>query len=103
MKKMMLLVIILVIVGNIIPVTGETVNNLNSPSGLPKFFSWRDINGTDFTTSVKTQGLCPSCEAYGLVAALETIIQYKLLDILSMLFAASLNAISASAEQGIIS
>jgi hypothetical protein len=78
MKKMMLLIIILVIIGNIVPVTGETVNNLNSPSGLPDFFSWRDINGTDFTTSVKTQGLCPSCEAYGLVAALETIIQYKL-------------------------
>ena len=77
MKKMIVLLIILVMV-NIIPVTGETVNNTKSPSRLPEFFSWRDINGTDFTTSVKTQGLCPSCEAYGLVAALETIIQYQL-------------------------
>jgi hypothetical protein len=63
---------------NILPVTGETVEFEKKPSnGLPEFFSWRNIDGVDYTTPVKTQGLCPSCEAYGLVAALETIIHYQ--------------------------
>jgi len=44
---------------------------------IPKKFSWRDINGTDFTTPVKNQEPCPSCEAYALCSALETMVQYK--------------------------
>ena len=64
---------------NILPATAKLVQIESSPevSDLPDCFSWRDINGTDYTTSVKTQGMCPSCEAYGLVASLETIIQYQ--------------------------
>ncbi|MBC7081689.1 MAG: hypothetical protein H5T44_05560 [Thermoplasmatales archaeon] len=44
---------------------------------LPERFSWRDINGVDFTTPVKNQEPCPSCEAYAIVASLETMVQYK--------------------------
>jgi len=44
---------------------------------LPSYFSWRDINGIDYTTPVKNQEPCPSCEAYALVAILETLVQYK--------------------------
>jgi len=44
---------------------------------LPPYFSWRDVNGVDYTTPVKNQEPCPSCEAYALVAILETLVQYK--------------------------
>jgi hypothetical protein len=44
---------------------------------LPEKFSWRDINGTDFTTPVKNQAPAPTCEAYALVAAIETLMQYQ--------------------------
>ena len=45
---------------------------------MPSVFCWRDINGTDYTTSVKDQSPAPTCEAYALCAALETIIQYEI-------------------------
>ncbi len=45
---------------------------------LPPSFSWRDINGTDYTTPIEDQSPAPTCEAFGLCAALETEMQYKL-------------------------
>jgi len=50
----------------------------NSHSYLPPYFSWRDVNGVDYTTPIKNQAPAPTCEAYALVAALETKMQYKL-------------------------
>lgn len=44
---------------------------------LPSSFSWRDINGVDFTTPIRNQGPIPSCETFALVAAVETMVQYK--------------------------
>ena len=78
MKKIISIFIIMLL-ANILPVTAEFVQIESTPetSELPDYFNWRDINDTDFTTSIKTQGQCPSCEAYGLVAALETIVQYQ--------------------------
>jgi hypothetical protein len=52
-------------------------HQLDSFDELPSFFSWLDINGTDFSTSVKNQAPCPSCEAYALVSAIETLVQYE--------------------------
>lgn len=67
------------LLANVSMVTAELIQieTTSQLSALPDYFSWRDIDGTDFTTSIKTQGQCPSCEAYGLVASLETIIQYQ--------------------------
>jgi len=45
---------------------------------LPPYFSWQDINGTDYTTPIKDQSPAPTCEAYGLCASLETLIQYQM-------------------------
>ncbi len=45
---------------------------------LPSYFSWRDINGTDYTTPIRDQSPAPTCEAYGLCAVLETIMQYQM-------------------------
>jgi len=44
---------------------------------LPSSFSWRDINGVDFTTPIRNQIPYPSCESFALVAAIETMVQYK--------------------------
>lgn len=45
---------------------------------LPSYFSWRDIEGIDYTTGIKDQSPAPTCEAYGLCASLETRMQYDL-------------------------
>lgn len=45
---------------------------------FPVSFSWRDINGTDYTTPIKDQSPAPTCEAYALCAVLETKMQYQL-------------------------
>jgi hypothetical protein len=45
---------------------------------LPSVFSWRDINGTDYTTPIRDQSPAPTCEAFALCAALETKMQYQL-------------------------
>ena len=45
--------------------------------GLPPCFSWRDIDGIDYTTPIKNQAPAPTCEAYALCASLETLMQYK--------------------------
>ena len=44
---------------------------------LPLIFSWRDIDGVDYTTPVKDQSPAPTCETYALCAVLETIMQYQ--------------------------
>ncbi|HMA82923.1 MAG TPA: C1 family peptidase [Candidatus Thermoplasmatota archaeon] len=46
-------------------------------NNLPSSFSWRNINGVDYTTPMKDQSPAPTCEAYALCAALETIMQYE--------------------------
>jgi len=43
---------------------------------LPESFSWQNINGVDYLTPVKNQAPAPTCEAYALCAALETILQH---------------------------
>jgi parallel beta-helix repeat protein len=52
--------------------------DLFPPTLLPSSFSWRDINGTDFTTSIKDQTPIPSCETFAFVAAVETMLQYQI-------------------------
>lgn len=75
MKKIVAVLIIATII-NISPAIAEIEINIQS-NNLPPSFSWRDINGTDFTTPVKNQAPAPTCEAYALVAAMETLIQYQ--------------------------
>lgn len=78
MKKV-ISILIIILLTNISLVTAEIVQieNTSETSDLPDYFNWKDIDETDFTTSIKNQGQCPSCEAYALVAVLETMIQYQ--------------------------
>jgi parallel beta-helix repeat protein len=44
---------------------------------LPSSFSWRDIDGIDFTTPIRDQSPFPSCETFAITAAIETMVQYQ--------------------------
>jgi len=76
-KIIVLLVMLLMCVPSVSSYTVKVQVRYGVNDDLPDYFSWRDINGTDYTTSVKDQSPAPSCEAYALVAALETMMQYK--------------------------
>ncbi|KYK20649.1 hypothetical protein AYK25_08740 [Thermoplasmatales archaeon SM1-50] len=46
-------------------------------NNLPSFFSWRDINGTNWVPPAKDQGSCGSCWDFAAMGALESIIQIR--------------------------
>jgi hypothetical protein len=66
-------------------VSGSAINNSTSEpiTVLPFAFSWRDINGTDYTTAIRDQSPAPTCETYAICAALETKMQYHLQELYS--------------------
>jgi hypothetical protein len=53
----------------------EEYVNVSYDGPVPEAFDWRNVNGTDWTTSIKDQGRCGSCVAFATLAALESIIQ----------------------------
>jgi hypothetical protein len=78
MKKLFLIFIIVLTVGIPSSIAYQQKSTYTISSLVPTAFSWTDINGTDYTTSIKDQTPAPTCEAYALCAALETKIQYQL-------------------------
>jgi hypothetical protein len=75
MKRIITILAILILVN--FPSVISLTENINQFGGLPDYFNWRDINGIDYTTTIKDQSPAPTCEAYALVASLETLIQYQ--------------------------
>jgi Papain family cysteine protease/Bacterial Ig domain len=78
MKKIIILICIAFF---LLPVMSGNIAKASSTvvvDDLPASFNWRDINGTDYTTPIRDQSPAPTCEAFGLCAALETEMQYKL-------------------------
>jgi C1A family cysteine protease len=70
--------ILLLFVGiGLVPSPSSGAQKTTVSTDLPVSFDWRDVNGIDYVTPVKNQAPAPTCEAYGLVAALETMVQYK--------------------------
>ena len=78
MKKAIIYFILIVLIIPIISINAEKVDFKAEKSVLPSYFSWRDIDGVDYTTPIKDQSPAPTCEAYGLCASLETIMQYQM-------------------------
>ena len=75
-KSILMPLFIIFLLVNIPPSIARTENNIQETS-LPSKFSWQNINGTDYTTSIKDQEPAPTCETYALCSALETLVQYK--------------------------
>lgn len=64
------------IINNNLTAHGKAVTGFNSQE-LPSYFSWRDINGVDYVTDIRSQIPYASCEAFAIVAAVEAMVQIK--------------------------
>jgi len=78
MKKTIAIICLAILLMPLTSISAEKLDSAVATSYFPSSFSWRDINGTDYTTSVKDQSPAPTCEAYGFCASLETKMQYKM-------------------------
>lgn len=85
MKKTAILICVILILSSNSLINAGKINLINTEKNdtfeeknlLPSSFSWRDIDGIDYTTPIKNQAPAPTCEAYALCAALETLMQYQ--------------------------
>lgn len=75
MNKITLILSIIIIISTI-NFSNITANKIEQTE-LPSYFSWRNINNTDYTTPIKNQAPAPTCEAYALCASIETLMQYE--------------------------
>ena len=75
MNKISLILSIIIILStiNFSNITADKIEKTE----LPSYFSWRNINNTDYTTPIKNQAPAPTCEAYALCASMETLMQYE--------------------------
>ena len=78
MKKIIISIIFILVISSINFVSAEKIENNLEKSSLPAYFNWRDIDEVDYCTEIKDQSPAPTCEAYALVASLETKMQYQL-------------------------
>jgi len=78
MKKLCTILTILILFGTTISISTGKESNTLQKKNLPDSFSWKNIDGVDYTTEVKDQSPAPTCETYALCASLETLMQYQL-------------------------
>jgi len=78
MKKAVTFFILILLILPVIHIGAEKVDQIVKKSDLPSYFSWKDIDGIDYTTPIRDQSPAPTCETYGLCASLETLMQYQL-------------------------
>ncbi len=75
MKKLIAVIITILAFVSVPVISDELINT--QIYDLPAYFNYCDIDGVDYTTPIKDQSPAPTCEAYALCAALETIMQYE--------------------------
>ena len=56
----------------------EDIVEIQFSGTLPEEFDWRNVDGLDWTTSVKNQRSCGSCVAFGTIGALEAVVQIEM-------------------------
>jgi hypothetical protein len=78
MKKTITIFLIMLLLLPVACFHTVTIASTYEISNVPSSFSWRNINGTDYTTPIKDQAPAPTCEAFAICAVLETKMQYQL-------------------------
>jgi hypothetical protein len=78
LKKAVTFFILILLIVSAIHINAKKLNHAVEKCDLPSYFSWRDIDGIDYTTSIVDQYPAPTCEAYALCASLETLMQYQI-------------------------
>jgi len=81
MKKIITVLGVVTLLLSVTSVTTIKISTAHEHLNLPSSFSWRDINGTDYTTPIGDQSPAPTCETYAFCAVLETKMQYQLKEI----------------------
>ena len=79
MKKTIAIIVVIIFLSTFTNTISksEKINISIDKTDLPSSFTYRNIDGVDYTTPIKNQAPAPTCEAYALCAALETMMQYK--------------------------
>jgi hypothetical protein len=75
---MITLLILILLIFTAVQINARNLNNTEEKQNFPSYFSWRNIDNVDYTTPVGDQSPAPTCEAYAIVASLETIMQYQM-------------------------
>jgi len=78
-KKLFFILVVFTLFLNIISISSSKEVNLENTitNNLPTSFNWQNVEGLDFSTSVKNQEFCKSDASFALISCLESIMQYN--------------------------